>query len=613
MNVLVTFVGCAAPDRHDLPVADPPAESTVAPAGAGGDGGARATYTVSFDHRATRRVGITLDAVCPGGSAAGAGLDLWMATWTPGSYLIRDHARYVDAVSASGPDGGRVSVARAAKNRWRVACAPGEPVRVAYEVVARTWSVRESYVDDAVAALEGAATWLVPDGVPGPFAVRLELPDGWTAATLLPTGPDPDGTYVAPDVDALIDGPVVAGALVEQALSVDGVPHAIVAVGDVGGWDPALAGADAERIVAVSRRLWGGTLPYARYRWLAMVGDAYGGGLEHLDGSRLAVDRGSTAAAGRADLDRLLAHELLHAWNGKRMRPAELAPLDYEREMPTPSLWLVEGVTSYYEAVLCARAGLLTEAQVLERLSLAIRAVETGAGKDRESLAAASRGAWTGLYRWDEDSPNRSVDYYDKGAVVGWLLDAAIRSSTGGRRSLDDAMRLMWTRHRDHPYTADDVRAALSEVAERDAGPWLAAWVDGTEPLDYGEALHTFGLAWKPAPTAPRAWLGVAPSDRGGRLVFGEVRVGTPAADAGIATDDELIGLGGIRVTAATLDARLAALGPGWSGQALIARRGALRTVDVTLAADGTGGHELQVDPGASPLAAQRRRGWLAP
>lgn len=583
----------------------PPPAPSPAPAPPAPLGDAVASYVVSFPSPATHRVEVELTTRC-----AGDGVVLWMPVWTPGSYLVREFSRHVEGVT--GGDG----VEKLAKNRWRVRCAGDAPVVVRYRVNAQILSVRESYVDDRLGVLNGAATFLFPDGTTGPYDVRLALPEGWTgAATPLPPHPDGGALAYRADLDTVIDAPIVLGTPIERPFEVAGVPHRLVTVGEPGPWDADRAAREVETVAEEVAAFWGGPLPYRSYDFLAVLAQERGGGLEHLDGTLLVVSRWSQARPDdRASLLSLVAHEHFHAWNVKRLRPEGLGPFDYEREVYTPLLWVAEGVTSYYDDLLVARAGLVDEDAYLARMSDNVEDVQGTPGRLVEPVSEASLDAWTEHYRPDDDSTNRSVDYYTKGAVVGWLLDAEVRRATDDRASLDDVMRRLYALGR--PIRPEDVRAVAAEVAGRDLGPFFDRYVDGTEELDYGPALQWWGLAWKEPPDPPDGapvpgWLGLSTATRDGKLVVTEVKRGTPAWDAGLSPSDELLAIDGFRL-AGDLDARLAQLGEARAIELLLARRGVVRTLPVTLGRAPDRTWELEVDPGASPQAARRRAAWLA-
>mgnify|MGYP002040931412 CR=1 FL=1 len=121
----------------------------------------------------------------------------------------------------------------------------------------------------------------------------------------------------------------------------------------------------------------------------------------------------------------------------KRLRPAEFARYDYGRENYTRLLWFFEGFTSYYDDLLLRRAGLIDDAAYLRLVNKTINQVQQTPGRQVQSVADASFDAWVKYYRQDEQTPNGTVSYYTKGALVALCLDLKLRAE--GRGSLDDA------------------------------------------------------------------------------------------------------------------------------------------------------------------------------
>lgn len=597
------WIACAPPGAAPPVEVVPDARPVVEP------DRAVVAYRVGFDEAQAHRVSIEAGATCP----ASGTLDWWMAVWTPGSYLVREFARHVEHIEAVGEG---TDLHKVAKNRWRSTCSPGAPVGIRYTLYARLLSVRESFVERDLGMLNGAATFVLPD-LEGPIEVRLSLPESWsTVQTSLPPHPSGEvGRFLAPNVDTLFDAPVLLGNPDVRTFEVQGVTHQVVTLGPPGPFDHARAAADIERLTQATTAFWG-QIPYPSYRFLTVLAEKRGG-LEHLDNTLMMTSRWSTSK--RADRLRflgLVSHELFHAWNVKRLRPAGLGPFDYEHEVHTPSLWIAEGLTSYYDDVLLSRAGLLTEAEYLERMSQNVASVQRAPGRAFQSLSEASFDAWIKYYRGDENSPNHTVSYYTKGALVGWLLDAHIRRATRSGASLDDVMREMWARYRTTPYTPSDFRQVASEVAGSDLSAFFEHHVDGTGELDYGGALQWWGLRWAesaaPESEDPQSgWLGVQTRSTGGRLVISEVLRDTPAWAAGLNVGDEIIAVDDERITTENLATRLGQLGVGHEGTWLIARRGHLLRVPVTLGAPSDRSWKLEPDPGASPIATRRRGAWL--
>jgi predicted metalloprotease with PDZ domain len=548
---------------------------------------------------------------------AGRGLELYLPVWTPGSYLVREYSRHLLAIDAASLDGRPVRIDKIAKNRWRVdTSADDGSVVVRYRLYAREMSVRTNFVDPELALVAGAATFMTSDDAAGsPSEVRLELPPGWTSHTALPAAPGgASHHYTAPDFDTLVDSPIACGAAAVRAFEAGGRTHEIVDVGDLSLWNGAEAAADVRRIVETQQAFWR-VVPYDRYVFLNAITES-GGGLEHGASTVLMTSRWKTRTR-KAYLEwlRLASHEFFHTWNVKRLRPAELGPFDYERENHTRALWIAEGLTEYYGDLLVRRAGLCSDREYLDELGSQIDQVQTAPGRLVQPLGLASFDAWIKHYRPDENSPNAAMSYYTKGCVVAFLLDAAIRRSTGGMRSLDDVMRWAYERYSgERGYREPEFRALASEVANDDLSAWLSRAVDTTEELEYAPALEWFGLRLRaeepPADRPPRAFLGVTTRNDGGRLVVTSVRAGTPAAFAGVSPDDEILALADYRVRADQLESRMEVHRSGETVPILLARRERLLRLEVTLGA-APRPLKLDTDPDATAERRVHRESWL--
>jgi len=298
----------------------------------------------------------------------------------------------------------------------------------------------------------------------------------------------------------------------------------------------------------------------------------------------------------------------------KRLRPIELGPFNYEKENETRSLWIAEGVTEYYGALNLHRAGLAAREEFLDNLSGNIEELQTTPGRLVQSAEQASFDAWIKYYRPDENSANTSISYYTKGAVLGFLLDARIRKATGGARGLDDVMRQAYQRFAGtRGYTPADFRAVAESVAGTSLKSFWETAVEGTDELDYADALDTFGLRFRAAATSGRPWLGVVTRNDGGRLLVSQVRRDGPSLKAGLNVDDEILALDEFRVRADRLDERIQQYRPGDKVTMLIARREQLMRIDVTLDREPARSWRLEVSPASSTQQAQQLNRWLKP
>jgi predicted metalloprotease with PDZ domain len=570
-------------------------------------------YGLSLESAARRLLRVTLEVPRP---VLQDPLVLRMPAWTPGSYLVREYARHVQGLEARGPDGRAVPTRRVSKDRWRVAAPGGGPLRVAWLVYANEVSVRSNHADDTHAFVQPTATFLCPEGMEDrPVAVEVAAPPGWTVATSLRRGRG--GSYSAPDQEALHDAPIHMGLLRRLPFRVRGVPHEVALWGS-GNEDARGLVRDLRRIVEAGARIFGG-LPYDRYLVHGLLAEGGGGGLEHREGFVFQAPRwGFRPRKARDRVLGLLAHEFFHAWNVRRIRPAGLLPYDLAQEKYTRLLWQFEGVTSYYEAILLRRAGLWSRARALESFADRIGQLLAVPGRREMSLAEASISAWVKFYRPDENSLNSAVSYYLKGSLAGLALDLHLRAASGGRRSYDHAMRLLWRRYgrRDEPVPEGAMAAVLEEAAGVPAARLHRRLVEETAEFDWERLFAPFGVrvrrgaAGIPEGWEPGGWLGVVPEDRGGRTILRSVRSDGPAADA-LAAGDEVVALDGLRTDADSLPKRLAERRPGDGVRITILRGDRLLEETVRLARPPAEKVSLEVDPRAPAAARRLLRGWL--
>jgi predicted metalloprotease with PDZ domain len=588
-------------------------------------------HTLRFDDAEHHYVEV--EARVPTGGAAA--IELSMAVWTPGSYLVREFSRNVEALAAATPGGEPLGVSKSRKNRWRITTAGAAETVVTYRLYCREMSVRTNFVDASFALLNGAATFLTRVGKGEevrPHEVLVEAPAGWkqVVSPLPRVGDGAEPRFRAADYDTLVDSPLYAGNAAVYPFTVDGAPHLLVNEGETAPpsvWDGPRSAADAERIVREQIGFWG-VRPYDRYVFFNLITET-GGGLEHKSSSVLMTSRwNARTAKGYRRWLGLVSHELFHAWNVKRLRPVELGPFDYEEEVYTPSLWIAEGVTSYYDELLVRRAGLISREHYLAALSGTIERLQTTPGRRVQPLLQASYDAWIKLYRRDENTANSAVSYYAKGQLVAFLLDAEIRRATGGEHSLDDVMRRAYERFSGpRGYRHEEFLALASEVAGTDLSDFFHRALETPEELDYAPALAWYGLRFTTdkkdededgdgqgnGDGTPAAWLGAETELRDGRLTVTEVRRGTPAFAAGLAVEDEILAFGDYRVPPEGLAERLEAYRPGEEVSLLVARRERLLRLPLTFGEEPEKRWKLEPDPEATAEQKARLDAWLGP
>ncbi len=495
-------------------------------------------------------------------------IDVAMAAWSPGSYLIRDYARFVRDLRAFGDDGAPRRATKIDKQTWRIERAGARELTVRYTLYAHELTVRTNHVDGTHALLHGPATFLYPVGyrtatATAPIELELTAPDGWTLSTAMAPEPAPGGPWqlAAASIDELFDHPIHVGVTRTYPVPAR-VPCKLAIWGDRapgGPFDEQRLAADLAAIVDdhVARF---GEAPFLHYTFVLMLSHEAYGGLEHR-ASSINLFHPHFAATRKAyeGLLELLSHELFHAWNGKRIAPRPLHDFDYTREAYTPCLWVMEGVTSHYDRFALRSSGRITAKALLDKVADDWARLVATPGRTRHSLEQASFDAWIKLYKPDESNLNTTVSYYLKGGLVMFALDLQIRRRTEGARSLDDVLRTLWKHHAHTPYP-DDLQPLFEEATGLSLADVFARQIRGTDDPDLAGELAHVGLALAgsadPAQVADGAqavWLGVTTA---GNKVTG-VFDGSPAERAGISPGDELIAIDGFR---ATTDADLRAL-----------------------------------------------------
>jgi len=546
-------------------------------------------------------------------------LTLVMPVWTPGSYLVREFARHLEGFRADDGTGRPLPGRRIDKHRFQVEAAGAERVRVRYRVYANDLTVRTAHLDGRHGYFNGANLFLFPEGrLAEPAELEVVPPPGWHVTTALDGGPT---RFRARHYDELADSPVEVGTHPVEAFDALGRRHEVAVVGR-GDLDVPLLLGDLKRVVEKFGELMG-EAPYDRYLFLFHLTDRRRGGLEHERSTTLQVGRHSFFPRETYEETlALAAHEYFHLWNVKRLKPAAFIPYDYSREQYTRLLWWFEGVTSYYDRLTVVRAGVGDPARYLKHLGQEWTALLRQPGRWKMSLEEASLTAWVKYYRPDENASNSAISYYQKGELVAWALDMALRRAG---KSLDDLLRLLYERYRTAGMPEDGPELGLAELVGGDGARRLFdALVRGTGEPEVD--LDAVGLRLRRrAPqdlddkggTPPRrnggepeaGWLG-AEIASGAKVVVRSVREDGPAFRAGLYAGDEIVAESGFRVDRAGLWDRARAVGPGGELRLTVFRRDELVEVQVPLGRAPEDAVWLEPVPSPSPSQQDAFAAW---
>lgn len=545
---------------------------------------------------------------------AGPTQDFKMPAWTPGYYGLFDFAKNVRNFRAEDGTGRPLPWERTTANSWRVAAGRTAVVMVVYDVLAASTFVAQCYLgEDRGYIVPGGVLMYVAGRIAHPVTVTIVPNPAWsTIATGLDPVPPAPHTYAAPDFDILYDSPILMGDLEAlPAFDIRGVRHEFI------GYKPAVPDpakfmrdlkAALEAGIAVI-----GDIPYRHYTFLA-IGPGQGG-IEHLNSTTFGFNgTGMSTRAGELRMLSFLAHEYFHLYNVKRIRPIALGPFDYDRENLTNMLWVSEGFTSYYAALMLRRAGLTTDEELLDDLARCIAAYENNTGRLFQSATQSSFETWSqGPFGRRGEGIRKTISYYDKGAALGWLLDLAIRHETRNARSLDTVMRTIYEtyyKNLGRGWTDAEFRAACESAAGVPFAE-IFEYASTTKDIDYAKYLGYAGLGLEDPKELPDAFWGGLVEDKAGKLVIAAVEENSPARRAGLEAGDEIRALGGAPVDAKALIAALAARKPGDKITIAVSRSGQDRSADILLA------HKMErsfkIRPLASPDALQAAilKGWM--
>lgn len=561
---------------------------------------------------------------------------LIMPVWTPGSYLVREFERHVQDFAAKDAAGQALKWEKVNKTTWKVTTNGSRDWHASYRVYANELSVRTSELNSSHGYWNNANLLMYLDGfLKSPSTVHVVAPDVWKVATGLPGVPGQRNTFRAENFDVLYDSPFEVSNFKSLLFNVKGVAHRIVIDGE-GNYDPERMRRDVQKIVETQVELMGGEVPYRDYTFILHLRSNAGGGLEHLNSTSLGYprfgftvrtgDRATSASPNAAPTQgeyrnflSLVSHEFFHLWNVKRIRPDALGPFDYTQENYTKNLWVAEGITDYYADVTLRRAGLISEADFLTATARAFQQLQNTPGRLVQSVEESSYDSWIKFYRADENSINSQVSYYDKGAILGLLLDLEIRKRTNGAKSLDDVLRYLYTEFfkKERNYTPADFQKASELAAGGSLEEFFTKYVRGKEELDYNAALEAVGLRLDTGGTGPtgqpvqRTYFGADVRQEEDRLMVARVYAGSPAYEQGLNTGDQIVALDNARMTRDLFNARLAEKRPGDLLNLTIFRFDDLSTLLIKLGGRGEGTYRIL--PLAAPTEAQKRvlRAWL--
>lgn len=530
-------------------------------------------------------------------------LNLKMAVWTPGSYLIREFQKNIDFVEWSRVDSKWsiensqwLRVNKKDKNTWTIDLRNDAlhastkqdslnmsikqdalhtsikqdtlhastkqdslhtstkqdtcKVSIRYKTYCNEYSVRTNFVDDSHALINGAATFLYVDGFENTNAEIEIIPfkDWKNISTSLPQKENNKWLRIAASIDEIIDSPIEIGNHTSYFFEAANVSHELAIYGESNcNFEKLIA--DLKKIVEVETKIFG-SHPCKNYVFFIHNTENSFGGLEHLHSSVNHITRWSYDAKSYQKAISLLAHEYFHLWNVKRIRPSSLIPYNYNQENYTNLLWFFEGITSYYDDYVCYKAGITTVENYFDIVAKNLNGVLNTAGIDTQTLAEASYDTWLKYYRRNENTNNTQISYYNKGAIIAMIFDFIIMDSTHGEKCLDDVMQSLFNDYIHQPnngVTEKSLLTTFNSISNIDFAPYFQRYIHSTDSISIETYFELIGIECKEEKTN-EVYFGITYQWKDGKLIITELDKNYGAYQNGLNVNDEIVAIDGFRV-----------------------------------------------------------------
>lgn len=505
--------------------------------------------------------------------------DVKLPVWAPGSYLVREFSKNVNLVKAFDEQGKELIVVKKTKNKWTVEKGNAKTVKVKYEVYAFELSVRTSFLDLTHGYVSGTGVFMYIEECRNNKGKLEVFPykDFRVISTGMPKAKEgftKDGSTIFEfeNYDQLVDCPIEIGNQEVFEFNAAGVKHTVAIYG-IGNHNAEKLKVDMAKIVETASAVIGEN-PNKNYTFIIHNVIDGQGGLEHMNSTTLSVNRWTYEGGEYIGFLSLVAHEYFHLWNVKRIRPIELGPFNYDQENYTSLLWVMEGFTTYYDELLLLRAGYYKPEEYMPKLLSSLNYVEGSVGTRIQPVAHASFDAWIKAYRPNENSGNTTMTYYSRGALLAACFDAMIIAKYEGKKGLDHFMQQLYNKFYkklNRGFTELEFQEELEVFLGQDLDQFFKDYIFGTKVPDYNAIFSKIGVRVDYT-GYPKPSFGATLGQEGNKVVVRNVRSGSPAEEAGVSVNDEIIGCNGFRVSQGDFEAMMNSMSAGETANILIAR-----------------------------------------
>jgi predicted metalloprotease with PDZ domain len=512
-----------------------------------------------------------------------------LPVWAPGSYLVREFSRHLNQVKAYSLQGALLPITKKTKNAWEIDLKGQTAFIVKYEVYAFELSVRTSFLDETHGFVSGPSMFMYLDGhketggelLVQPHSSFKRISTGLTQKSDVKQGNNQ--TFTFDNYDQLVDCPIEIGNQYEFDFEAAGVKHTVAMYGE-GNFDAERLKEDMAKIVEEETKVVG-VNPNKRYVFIVHNVVGGDGGLEHCNSSVLSVDRWTYDGSNYINFLNLVAHEYFHLWNVKRIRPIELGPFNYDQEVYTNYLWVMEGFTSYYDELILRRCSFYSQEEMAKKIQIAVNYVESNVGARVQPVAHASFDAWIKAYRPNENSSNTTMTYYSRGMIIASVLDVMIIKQSNGKECLDHLMQDLYQTYyigKNRGFTDAEFKACLTKHTGQDMAEFFLKYIDGTEVIPYSMYFLPLGVEVSDV-GGVKPVFGANVAEEGGKVIIKSIRANSSAEDAGLSVNDEIIACMNYRVDKSMLDALMNGAAVGDEFELTISRDKLMRKVIVKI------------------------------
>lgn len=532
---------------------------------------------------------------------------LHLPAWRSGKYQILDLANGVRRFAAVDSNGNPLAFKKTDKSSWQIDAKSKGQITVRYQIYANQLDTRTRHIDDTHGYLNPSAVLMYSEATRlQPVTLQLSVPNGWRSASGLPKGATPH-SFTAANYDVLADSPIETGIHQSFQFKVDSRDYEVVIWGE-GNYDAKQIVADLEKLVGQTTSIWQG-YPYQNYLFIIHSAVGARGATEHLNSTVIQRDRFSFKTRQHyLEFLSTASHELVHTWNVKAYRPAELVPYDYLNPNYTKMLWISEGSTSYFQNQLLLRAGLMTPKEFYADIAKSLDRFDRLAGKSEQSVAESSFDSWISL--GGDHGDNFSVNIYSEGYLVSWMLDHWLLEKSQLRASYRSLHHELYKKFaKTTAFTEADVRSIAQQLSGKSLDAWWQQQVDSPLELNAEALLASAGLV-RVVPEKMLAFSGITSNYKDGVAKVTKVERDSPAWLAGLTSEDEIVAVEKLQLKSA-LPERLKDFAPKADISISYFRNGRLLETQLTLGALADG--PTVIKPVAKPTKAQQafHKAWL--